>query len=806
MLSYFQDARYALRLFMRYRAFTLLAIATLALGIGVTTAIFTVINAVLWRPLPYADSERLVLIRGHLQGRSAPAPLSSGEVVDLRGLTHVLSSVAALAIVNGDLTTRENDLPMERVAAASATDNIFATLGVAMAMGRPLHEGSDTGTSAIRAVVLSHELWTRRYQADPGLVGRTIEVNNLTVTVAGILPRGFRIIASDDTGVPDRIDIWFPASLDRDRQSRGYITIGRLAPGVTLDQAGAELATLAARASSAYRDAYLSTPLILTAATMQEDAARTVKPALGALGGAVMFVLLIACANVANLLLARTTARARELAVRSALGASRGRMLRQLLMEGLMLGLAGGGLGVLTAQWAEGIVQWSRPPTLPATEIQIDGSVLLFACAVTLVVTLLFSIAPALQGLRQNALEVLRNGGRTAAADGHRLRSTLVIVEVALGVILLTGAGLMMRSVAALTTVEKGFDERDVLTLRLSMRPREFAEFEKKWQFYRQALEQVAAIPGVRSVGAVRPLPLEGTTFTDRVEVAESGGPVTVSSHTTLPGYFGAMGIRLLQGRDFEARDIASQRDVMLVDEGFARQAWPGADPIGKRLSVQRSSRPALPFEVIGVVGHVRAAGLRDPGAPQIYLPYHRNAIFDLALTMKASGDPGRIAAAVRDRIERLGGKRPVYMVRPMSEYIADAAAETRFVSILLGAFATLALGLSLVGLYGVVAYTTEQRTREIAVRIALGASPQDIMRLVMGMGMVWTACGILLGTLSALALAGWLRSLLFAVSPADPITMAGVAFLLSLVTIIASYLPARRALRVAAWEALRSD
>jgi putative ABC transport system permease protein len=451
-------------------------------------------------------------------------------------------------------------------------------------------------------------------------------------------------------------------------------------------------------------------------------------------------------------------------------------------------------------------VEWSRPPTLPATDIQTDWSVLVFACGITLLASLLFTLAPALQGLRQDVLEVLRSGGRTAAPAGHHTRTALVVVEIALGVVLLTGAGLMIRTVGAMNTIDKGFNQRDVLTMRVSMRPREFEDFNKKWQFYSGVLESVRTIPGVRSVGGVRPLPLESVTFTDQVEVPATGQTMSVSSHTTLPGYFPSMGIGLIQGRDFVADDIGGQRDVAVVDERLVRLAWAGVDPLGRRIRVRRGTRVVGTFEVIGVVRHVHAAGLRDSGAPQLYVPYHRNPIFDMALTIKTASDPAAIVAIARDRIDALGGKRPIYRVRPMADYVADATAETRFILILLGAFAGLALMLSSIGLYGVVAYTTAQRTREIAVRVALGASPRDIKRLVVGTGMVWTGCGILIGTAGALGLTRTLESLLFGVSPGDPVTLAGVVCSLTAVALVACYLPARRAARIAAYDALRAD
>ena len=806
MQTLLQDVRYAVRLLARYPLFTGLALTTLALGIGVTTSIFSVINAVLVRPLPYTQPDRLVIIRARTQGDRTLASLASGEIHDLRDLTSTFSDVAALVVVNGDLTSRHNDQPMERVAAASVSTNLFSTLGVTMAFGRPLDPELDAGPGPIRGVVISHELWTRRFGGAPSLVGQTIEVNNLTLTVAGILPPGFTVVAGDDVGRPDRIDVWFPAAIGRDRASRGHVTYARLNPGVTVEQARAELSVLGGRLSATYPEAYSTAGLTLTAERLQDDVTRAVKPALMALGGAVMFLLLIACANVANLLVARTTSRAHELAIRTATGAGAGRLFRQLLTEGLLLGVAGGALGLLVAQWSDAVIRGLRPPTMPAVPLHSDWTVLAFAIGATLVTSLLFTIAPALQALRRDPIATLRTGGRMGSATGRRLRTTLVVVEVALAVVLLTGAGLMIRTAAALSRVDKGFDDADVLTLRVSMRPREFADFDKKWQFYRQALDQLGSIPNVGAVGAVRPLPLEGVTFTDQAIVGPANRTITVGSHTTLPGYFAAMGIRIVRGRDFTADDMTPARAVAMVDEQFARQAWPGEDPIGRRLAIGTGSRAAASLEVVGVVAHVHAAGLRDTGAPQLYLPYSRYPIFDMAFALKVRGDPNAIAATARDRIEALGGRRPVYLVRPMSEYVAEAGAEGRFVMLLLGGFASLALLLSLVGLYGVIADTTSQRTREIGIRVALGAHRRHIVRLVVGDGLVWTSTGIVVGTAAAVALTGSLRSLLFAVSPGDPLTLAVVAAVLLAVSMGATFAPVRRATRIAASVALRAE
>jgi putative ABC transport system permease protein len=521
--------------------------------------------------------------------------------------------------------------------------------------------------------------------------------------------------------------------------------------------------------------------------------------------GAVACVLLIACANIAHLLLARTTARSRELAVRTALGAGRRRLVQQLLTEGLVLGTAGTALGLLVAQWGDALLIQLRPATLPPIEgAALDARVLAVSLVVSLGATLLFTIAPALQGARGDVNTVLKGAGRAAAVPQRRLRTMLVVGEVALAVVLLAGAGLMIRSVAALRAVDPGFRPDGVLTLDAPMQPRAFRETQRKWQFYRAALERLRALPGVQAVGGVRPLPLEGVDFRAPFEPIDgSGGAIAADYASTLPGYFTAMGVPILQGRDFAGADIEAERPVVIVDERFARLAWPGEDPLGRRI---RRQGAATSIEVIGVARHVRAADVREEGRPQVYLPYHLDSGFIMAMTVRVLGDERRIAAAAKREIEALGGRRPVTNIRPMREYVADAAADSRFALLLLGLFAGLALALSAIGLSGVVAYTTAQRTREIGVRVALGASPAQVLRLIVGEGLTWTMAGVGTGLGAALVLTKYLEALLFDVRPTDLPTLGTAAGLLAIVAAAACYLPARRALGISPSAALRTE
>jgi putative ABC transport system permease protein len=798
-----QDIRYAVRLLLRKPGFAALAVLTLALGIGTTTAMFTVVNAVLLRPLPYPDPGRLMMIRADgVTGAREPL-LSLAEIDSLRQHARTLSQVEGLVVVNGNLGMADDPEPMERVPAASATEGFLEMLGVQPVLGRPL-TSRDRPTGAPLAVLLSHELWQRRYAGDPSILERTIRVNNMPVTVAGVLPPGFRLRFSPDTNIPARVDVWLPVTFDDSPNDRAVTTIARLKSGASPEEAGAELSALGPRLTEAHPERYARTPLRLHVDPLQADTARQARPALLALMGAVMFVLLIAVANLANLLLTRTTIRSRELAVRSALGAGRGRLLRQLVTEGLLIGALGGLAGLLLASWAEWLLLWLRPSTLPELDaLPLDMRVLGFALLSTVLCSLIFSLVPAWRGTRQNPQETLKGTLRGGTSRQGGLRRALVVTELALAIVLLTGAGLMLRTLIALHDVPVGFRSGGVLTLQATMQPSAFREYQKKWQFYQTAMERIAGLPGVASVSAVRPLPLEALKITQRYAVG--GRELLASSFTTLPHYFSTMGIRLQAGRDFTADDMIHSRPVAIVDEAFARSAWPGGEALGQAVTVL-GRREGTPLTVVGVVSHVRAETLREAGNPQVYLPYHQYPLFDMAVVVQTAGDPLRLAAPIRAELDVLGGNRPAHTIRLMDDYVGDMMAESRFAFVVLMLFAGLALALSMIGVYGVISHSTALRTREIGVRMALGATRGDILRLVVGSGLRWAAAGVVLGVGASAALTRYLTTLLFEVQPTDPVTLGGVAVLLLAVACLACYIPARRAGRMAAATALRAE
>ena len=665
-----QDIRYALRGLRKNPGFTAVAIITLALGIGATTAIFTVVNAVLLRPLPYTEPDRLVMIRTEGIGGAAEPLLNGAEIQDIRAATHVFDQVAAIVAVVGSVT---GESEMERVTTANVTDNFLPMLGVVPLLGRPLDEQIDVSTEAILSVVISHELWQRRYGGDPDIIGRPTEVNNIPVTVVGVMPRSFKLLLRKDTDVAALIDIWLTTGLERfDRQARSRTVIARLARGVTLDRARNEMAALSARVTADHKDVYARAPLQLHVEPLQDDTVSDVRATLLALMGSVALVLLIACANVANLVIARLTGRMNEFAVRSAIGADRGRLFRQLMTESLILGMIGGLAGVFVAQWTGSLLLWLRPSGLPPVNVAVDGSTLMFAVGITVATILMYSVIPALCAARINVAHAL-NRGRAGRSPSRRISSALVIGEIALSVVLLVGAGLMIRTIVALQAVRTGFNADGVLTMQAQIRTRDFTQdaVRGRWQFYRAAVEQLSALPGVQSVSAVRPLPLESTVFTDRFARVGTSDELIATWHTTLPGFFRTMGIRLLEGREFEPMDMDQRRPVAIVDERFARTAWPGARAVGQRL--WRVAPKAAPMEVIGVVDHVHAQSLRNEGGPQVYLPYHRHALGDLAIVMRVSGDPMLLANEARSTFESLGGRRPAYDVRPLTAYVEDA-------------------------------------------------------------------------------------------------------------------------------------
>jgi putative ABC transport system permease protein len=815
---FWRDLRFAVRGLLRSPAFTAIAVLTLALGIGANTAIFSVVYSVLLRPLAYTEPERLISIRAAYAGTGAQdIPASQPEYHDYLEGVSALQDLAAVYPISINLTGLGEP---QRIQASVVSDNYFRVLGVAPALGRDFTPDDDRGQIGY-VVIISHQLWQKRFGGDPGVIGKTVRLDDDPMTIIGIMPRGFRHVLESGTSP---MEVWAPIALDNPdpdflnvRGARVYDLIGRLKPGRTVDEASAELAGLTVRLREQYPQVYpagqgwhpVATPLA-------EQVVGDVRPALLVLLGAVGFVLLIGCANVANLLLARSTVREREIALRTALGSSRGRLVRQLLTESLVLAALGGGLGLLLAAWGSSALGRLVALYLPrAGEIELSVPVLGFTAFLIILTGVVFGLLPALQTSRADLQGVLKDSGRgTAGAPRTRLRAALVVAEVAVALMLLAGAGLMLRSFQRLMAVEYGFDPDRLLTLQMWLpvpNDRSKGRFQthaQRQSFYERALAAVQAVPGVRNAALISTLPLRGENDL-RLEiegrpVAPDDPPMTAEGRLVSPNYFETMGIPLLAGEGLPDLGDSISRRLVLVNRTMTEKYWPGADPIGQRLRF-RSDGPWL--TVAGIVGDVRQIGLADPPKEEVYSSYRAVSSQEMSMVVRtAEDDPERLGAAVTAAIRSADPEQPVFGVMSMERVIENASAERRISMVLLLLFAGMALLLSAIGIYGVMAYTTTQRRHEIGIRLALGAGARDVLGLVVGQGMRLVLVGLAAGLFGAWVLSRVLSSQLFGISAQDPVTYAAVAFLLGLVALIATWLPARRATRVDPMISLRSE
>jgi putative ABC transport system permease protein len=797
------DLRYGARTLLKSPGFTLVALVALALGVGANTAIFSVVNSVLLRPLPYPDSERLVAFMGvNPQGGITQSNMSVPDFADWQQQNEVFEQLAGFVTGGALLVSGEEG---ERVRGTGVTTDFFPLIRTQPLRGRALTaEDQQPGREPV--AVLSYGLWQRRFGADPNAVGRAVMLSGKSTTIVGVMPQGFDF--------PAQSEVWVPLQLDpaKERRDNRYLqVVGRLKPGATITQAQTQLDTINGRLAQTYRETNTGWGVQLT--NLRESLVGAVRASLLVLLGAVGLVLLIACANVANLLLARATARQREIAVRTALGASRGRIVRQLLTESVLLSVVGGALGLLLSVWLTDLLVAVSPAGSPRfDEIRPDARVFAFTCAVTILTGLVFGLAPALQASRLDLNEALKEGGRSGAegARRNRLRGLLMVGEIALSFMLLAGAGLLVRSFVRLRETRPGFNTEGVLTMRLSLPPGKYAQGEPRAQFYRQAVERVGSLPGVAAAGAVLTMPLGGDTFSVGRSFIREGRPMTpeesanASYYVATPGYFRALEIPVLAGRSFTEQDTAQAPMVVLVNETMARKHWPGESPIGKRITIWRDEK--FPREVVGVVGDTRPA-LDTPASAQMYVPYAQDATWgSLTLVARTQGDPATLAAAARNELRALDKTLPVYNVKTMTEVAAASVAQHRASMLLLSAFAGVALLLAVIGIYGVTAYYVTQRTHEIGVRMALGATRGDVLRLVVGQGLRLTLIGLAVGIVAALALTRLLASLLYEVSATDPLAFAVGALLLAVVALAACYVPARRATKVDPMVALRYE
>jgi predicted permease len=807
----FQDVRYAVRMLRKNPGFTLIAVVTLALGIGANTAIFTVVNAVLLRPLPYQNPDRLVVVLHY-----GTSPVAPANFLDWRSQNHVFERMGAAEYWMPNLSGVEKP---ERVWGLHITSDILPLLGVQPLLGRMFLPQEDQ-KGREHEVILSFGSWQRRFGGSPAILGQSIALDGEKYTIVGVMPPDFKFAPFWAT----KAELWAPLSLTDRATSRGGNSLrvfARLRPGVTLEQARAEMATITDRLEKEYpgtnRD-YIVTPL-------KERVVGDIRPALLVLLGAVCLVLLIACANVAHMQLARSAARQREVAVRSALGAGRGRIVRQFLTESLLLTVVGAIAGVLLALWGIHVLVALGPASIPRLDtVALDGNVLLFVLAVSVLTGLGFGLAPAVRASAVHLNDSLKEGGRGAGEGLHhnRLRSLLVSSEFAMSLILLVGAGLMIRSFAALEAVDPGFNPEHVLSMMVSVTGAESAEPSHRVVFYRELLDRVRTLPGVESSSAINHLPLAGDLW-DRSLIIE-GRPIPRPGEAedavyrmVLPGYFHTMNIPILKGRDVTENDNLHSPAAVVVNEVMARRCWPGENPIGKRFALEDSLPAPQWITVVGVAKNSAEKDWAAPTAPEMYLPYlqspeyvkgsaSQRSFSYLTLVVRSTGDPASLTSAIERNVGALDRNVTVSQVQTMEQAVADATAEPRFYMLLLGAFAGVALTLAAVGIYGVMSYSVSRRTREIGLRMALGAKTGDVIRLVTRQGLLLALGGAIVGLAGALGLARLMSSLLYGVHPDDPLTLVGVLLVLIAVALIATYIPARRATKVDPMVALRYE
>jgi putative ABC transport system permease protein len=800
-----QDLRIGLRGLGAQPGFTLPAVVALALGIGATTLIFSIVNAVLLRPLPFRDSDRVVRIEER-HGQSALASnFSYASFLDLGRQNAALEHIAASRFGTANLT---DGAEPERVNNLLVSAEYFSALGVAPALGRAFLSDEDA-PGRNNVAIISHDLWRRRYGADPSLVGKTIQVGGAGMTIVGVMPRGFR------SGPPfaGQYDLWTPLAasggLSANRRSHLLGVIARLRSGSTVELAQSEISAAARRIEE--QNPGIDPDLDAHVVKLQEQMVAPMRLALTALLCAVGLLLLIACANVANLMLARSAAREREMAVRAALGASRLRLARQLLTESLLLALIGGAMGLLISSWGVRLIASLDPANFPRiNEVNIDGRALIFALIVSLLTGALFSLAPALQLPKNGLYETLKEGGRGAATvKRRRLREALVVFEVAMALVLLVGAGLLGASFLRLTRINLGLDPTNILTLNLNLPPLKYANSQRQTAALRQIMERVSAAPGVRSAGLTSTLPFNGGPATDfEIEgrpPAEAGHEPIADIRIVDANYFRTLSIPLRAGRLFAEADGAEDPRVMIINEETARRHWPNENPIGRRVTM-KDWGPPLTGEIVGVVGDVKADGLDSATRPMIYWPYTQFPSVFNSLVIRAEGDPMNVVATVKSQVWSVDRQQPLSRIQPLEDVIAASIAPRRFNMLLLGIFATLALLLAAVGIYGVISYTVAQRSREIGVRMALGARRSDVLRLIVRQGMSLALAGMGAGLAASFALTRLMANLLFGVSPSDPLTFGLIALLLGSVALLACYLPARRATKVDPLVALRQE
>lgn len=795
-----QDARYAVRMLLKNPGFTFVGVIALALGIGANAGIFSVVNAVLLRPLPYDQPERLVVLRENKLPQFPEFSVSPGNFLDWQKQNTAFEKLVAITGAAYNLVAGNEP---ERLRGARVSAGTFEMLKVTPSLGRTfLDEEDQPGHEGV--VILSEGLWKRRFGSDPDIVGQPVTLGGNPYTIIGVMPATFRF--------PDReTELWTPIAFTaRQAQQHGshYLsTIGRLKPGVTFEQASAEMTGIAGRLAEQYPGS--NAGWSVNVFSMQEYAVRDIKLALLVLLGAVGLVLLIACSNVANLQLARAAARQKEIAIRSALGASRWRVVRQLLTESVLLAVAGGAVGLLLAVWGNGLLLSFAPDDLPRVkDVSLDGRVLGFTLVVSLLTGVIFGLVPALQAGNIRLNEILKEGARGSTGGHHTVRSVLVVLEVAISLVLLVGAGLLIRSFYRLQQVNPGFNPNKAMAVSINLPGRKYPQGDQQSAFFTELIGRVSALPGVKAVGATQSLPIQSDFLVgfkiDGRPPAAPGEDVSTNYYAVTTGYFEAMGIPLLRGRLFTEQDNKTAPSVAIIDEALAKKFFPDEDPIGKRISLSQGTERYR--EIVGIVGDVKQYGLAQPTTWQSYEPYLQSTFGGMTLVLRTDGDPTTLTSAIRSEVLAVDKEQPVSGIRTLEQMVADSISQQRFSMLLLGVFAAVALILAVVGLYGVMSHSVTQRTHEIGIRAALGAQNMDIIKLVLSQGMILALIGVLIGLGASYALTQVMTTLLFGVTATDTLTFVGISVLLIGVALGACFVPARRALKVDPIVALRYE
>jgi putative ABC transport system permease protein len=810
MQTLLQDLKYGLRMLAKSPGFTIITVLTLALGIGADTAIFGVINATLLARLPYSQPDRIVMVWEHHPSRGFPHnSVSPGNFLHWQDANTVFDQMAAFVGIRADLTGTGEP---EQIPGQAVTPNLFPLLGINAGLGRTfVAEEGRAGSDSV--VVVSHGLWQRRFGGDPDIVGKKIMLGGKSTVVVGVMPAGFRLLIQRGGFIAEHAQFWSPLAFkpeDRTPIGRYLMVVARLKQGVSLAQAQSQMDSISAHLAKQFPE--IDTGWGIQLVGLRDQFFGSIRPALMVLLGAVGFVLLIACANVANLLLGRAARRRRELAIRFTMGASRARIARQLLTETMLLAVAGGSAGALLAFWGTDLLLALSPKGLVDADIlKVDFRVLAFVTALTILTGILFGLLPALLATRTSPGDSLKEGERNSGVSvrGRRARNFFVIGEIGLALVLLTGSGLLVKSFLRLLNVGTGFDPHNLLTLKVDLPSARYSKDPEVIAFFPDLLQRIKALPDVESASATSSLPLtgigSGTSFTMEGRPASPGNELGTEVRVIEPDYFRTMRIPLQQGRLFTRQEVARESHVVIVSEALVQKYFPNQNPLGKKITIDMKD-PNVPSEIVGVVGDVKHHGLDSTPLPTIYWPHPELVYNSMTLVVRSKADPIPLTRSIRAIVQSLDPDLPISEVRPMEQWMSDNVAQARFNTLLLGIFSAVALLLAVIGIYGVMSATITERTHEIGVRMALGAMPRDIWHQTLAAGAIITLVGLSIGFAASLMLTRLLASLLYDVKPGDPATSVLVTTVLASVALLACYLPARRAMRVDPMVALRYE